>query len=137
MKTLLRLSAALAILMAALPPQAGTRGRVTGKVTDSAGKPLEGVIVTVTTSAIKNFKMSTKTSADGRYGLIVNDATLMYRLHFEKAGYVPVESEKKLSTVEIKTVDQTLLNTSAAPAGKGASPMPAAPPPENEQAPLA
>ena len=137
MKMLLRLSAALAILMTALPAQAGTQGRVTGKVTDSAGKPIEGVTVTVTTPAIKNFKLSTKTSSDGRYGLIVNDATLPYRIHFEKEGYVPVESEKKLSTVEIKTMDQTLLKPSEAPAGKGGSPAAAAAPSGNDQAALA
>lgn len=136
MKTLLRLSAALAILMTALPAQAGTQGRVTGKVTDSAGNPVEGVTVTVTTPAIKNFKLSAKTSSDGRYGMIVNDATIIYRLRFEKEGYVPAESEKKLSTVEIKTVDQTLLKTSEAPARKGASAAAAAPS-GNEQAALA
>ncbi|MDQ2969578.1 MAG: tetratricopeptide repeat protein [Acidobacteriota bacterium] len=136
MKTLLRLSAALAILLTALPALAGTQGRVTGKVTDSAGNPVEGVTVTVTTPAIKTFKLSTKTSSDGRYGLIVNDATLLYRMRFEKDGYVPAEAEKKLSTVEIKTVDQTLLKTSEAPAGKGA-PAAAAAPSGNEQAVLA
>jgi Tfp pilus assembly protein PilF len=137
MKMLLRLSAALAILMTALPALAGTQGRVTGKVTDSAGKPIEGVTVTVTTPAIKNFKLSTKTSSDGRYGLIVNDATLPYRILFEKEGYVPVESEKKLSTVEIKTLDQILLKPSEAPAGKGGSPGAAAAPSGNDQAALA
>jgi Tfp pilus assembly protein PilF len=141
MKTISRLAAALTLVLAALPAGAGTQGRVTGKVTDSAGNALEGVTVTITTSSIKNFKLSTKTGKDGHYGSIVNDATIMYHMRFEKDGYVPNETEKKFSTVEITTVDQKLFKTgeagSPAAAGKpGAAAAPAGPS-SNEQAAIA
>jgi Tfp pilus assembly protein PilF len=127
--------AALAILLTAVPARAATQGRVTGKVTDSAGNPVEGVTVIITTSAIKNFKISTKTGKDGHYGSIVNDATLMYRMRFEKDGFVPNEMEKKFSTVDITTVDQKLFKTGEAGA-PGAAARPAAPaaPSTNDQA---
>lgn len=144
MKSIMRLSplaAALGILMTALPALAGTQGRVTGKVTDTAGNPVEGVVVTVTTPSIKNFKLSTKTTKDGRYGSIVNDATLVYHLRFEKEGYVPAELEKKFSTVEITTVDQKIFKqgeAGAAPAGgKPAAAAAPAGPSSNEQAAVA
>jgi Flp pilus assembly protein TadD len=132
--------AALGLLLAALPAYAATQGRVTGKVTDSAGNPIEGATVTITTAAIRNFKIATKTGKDGHYGSIVNDATLMYHMRFEKDGYVPAEMEKKFSTVDITTVDQKLYKTgeagAPAAAGKPAAAAPAAPS-TNDQAAMA
>ncbi len=136
----LRFLTALSILLTALAVEAGTQGRVTGKVTDSAGNPVEGVTVTLTTPAIKTFKLSTRTDKDGRYGSIVNDATLMYHLRYEKDGYAPAEVDKKLSTVEITTLDQKLMK-----AGEGGAPAasakpgaaPAAGPSSHDQATLA
>ena len=125
MKTLSRSCAALAFLLLAVTSRAGTQGRVSGRVTDSSGNPIEGVSVIITTPAIKNFKMTSKTSADGRYGSIVNDATMMYHVRFEKEGFVPSEADKKFSTIEITNLDQKLLKTSEAPAGKGGAGAPA------------
>ena len=42
MKILMRSLAAIAVLLMSLPAVAGTQGRVTGRVTDSAGNPVEG-----------------------------------------------------------------------------------------------
>ncbi len=139
MKILSRSCAALGFLLLALPALAGTQGRVSGRVTDSAGKPIEGVTITITTPAIKNFKLTAKTSSDGRYGSIVNDATMMYHVRFEKEGFVPAETDKKFSTVDITSLDQKLLKTSEAPAAKGGAPAPsqAAAPSGSEQAAVA
>ncbi|MEP6767404.1 MAG: tetratricopeptide repeat protein [Acidobacteriota bacterium] len=137
MKGLSRFSAALALILTAAAAQAGTQGRVSGRVTDSAGNPVEGVTITITTPAIKNFKMTAKTSSDGRYGSIVNDATMMYHVRFEKEGFVPADTDKKFSTVDITTLDQKLLKTSEAPDGKGGALAPAARVPSaNDQAAL-
>lgn len=115
MKTTLRALAALTISLLAARGEAGTQGRVTGKVTDSAGNPIEGVVLTITTPAIKNFKLSVKTGKDGRYGFIVNDATTRYQMKFEKEGYAPAElANKKFSTVEVTVVDQKLLKPAEA-----------------------
>jgi len=139
MKSISRLAAAFTflLLLAALPAAAGTQGRVTGKVLDSAGNPIEGVVVTLTTASIRNFKLSTKTTKDGRYGSIVNDATLTYHVRFEKEGYVPADVDKKFSTVEITTLDQKLIKQGEAGSPVAGRPAAApAAPSANEQATL-
>jgi tetratricopeptide (TPR) repeat protein len=136
MKTLVRTLSSLTILLFALPALAGTQGRATGKVLDSAGNPLEGVTITVTTPSIRNFKLTVTTKKDGSYGFIVNDATLHYDLKYDKEGYRGVAlSKQKFSTVEVTTVpNQTLLTGSEAPAAMGQAP---AAPSTSEQATLA
>lgn len=137
MKKTIRFLAALAILLLAIPAHAGTQGRVTGKVLDSAGAPVEGAVVTVTTPAIRNLKVTVTTKKDGSYGFIVNDATILYELKFEKEGHQGViVSKQKFSTVDITTVPtQVLLKTSEAQVGKGGA-APAAPS-SSEQAAIA
>jgi tetratricopeptide (TPR) repeat protein len=139
MKTIPRLLAALALTAAAWPALAGTQGRVTGTVTDSAGNPVEGVVITITTANIKNFKLTTKTGKDGHYGSIVNDATMMYHVRFEKDGYVPAELDKKFSLSDITTLDQKLYKQGEAGAPGKAGAAPAAPvaPSSNDQAAMA
>jgi tetratricopeptide (TPR) repeat protein len=137
MKILMRLSAAMAILLMSLPAIAGTQGRVTGRVTDSAGNPVEGVTVTITTPSLKSFKLTSKTTADGKWATIVNDATIVYTVHFEKDGYVPADQQnRKFSTVDITTVDQKMLKPSEAPRPAGGAAAPAAPS-ANEQGTIA
>ncbi|HKA36261.1 MAG TPA: tetratricopeptide repeat protein [Thermoanaerobaculia bacterium] len=142
MKTVTRTLIPLAILLLALPVLAGTQGRGTGKVVDSAGQPVEGVMVTITTPSIKTFKLNVTTKKDGSYGFIVNDATILYDLKYEKEGYAPLGiSKQKFSTVDITNMPvQTLLKPSEAPAraaggGGGAAAAPA--PSANEQATVA
>ncbi len=131
MKNTLRIFAALAILLLALPAHAGTQGRVTGKVLDSAGTPVEGVVITVTTPALRSFKVSVTTRKDGSYGFIVNDATMFYDVKMEKEGFVGIAlSKQKFSTVDVTNIpNQQMLKPSEAPAarrGVGSS-APAAP----------
>ncbi len=120
MKNTLRILAALAILLAAVTARAGTQGRATGKVLDSAGNPIEGVTITVTTPSLRNFKISVTTKKDGTYGFIVNDATMFYDMKFEKEGLVALGlTKQKFSTVEISSMPtQTMLKPSEVPAGK-------------------
>lgn len=127
MKTTMRFVAAVATLTVAAWAGAVGQGRVSGKVTDSAGNPLEGVTVTVTTPAIKNFKITVKSNKQGQYGLIVNDATLRYEMKFEKDGYSPSVQEKKFSLGDVTVVDQKLLKPSeggARPGVAAAAPAP-------------
>jgi tetratricopeptide (TPR) repeat protein len=140
MRNTLRILAALIILLPAAAAQAGTQGRVAGKVLDSAGNPVEGVNITITTPSIRNYKLSVTTKKDGSYGFIVNDATMFYDLKFEKEGFAPLGvTKQKFSTIEITTMPpQTLLKPSEAPAGKAApaGAAAAAAPSSSEQATL-
>jgi tetratricopeptide (TPR) repeat protein len=129
MKNTFRILAALAVLLAAVTARAGTQGRATGKVLDSAGNPIEGVTITVTTPSLRNFKLSVTTKKDGTYGFIVNDATMLYDLRFEKAGLVALNvTKQKFSTIEVTSMpSQTMLKPSESPAGKTAPAAAAAP----------
>ena len=122
MKNTFRILAALTILLPAIAAQAGTQGRASGKVVDSAGKPVEGANITVTTPAMRNFKLSITTRKDGTYGFIVNDATMLYDLRIEKEGFMAVSLPKqKFSTIEVTNLPpQTMLRPSEAPSGKAA-----------------
>ncbi len=139
MKTSLRIFAALTILLLSTAAQAVTQGRVTGKVVDSAGNPVEGATVTITTPSIRSLKISVTTKKDGSYGFIVNDATMLYDLKIEKEGFVAVNlAKQKFSTVEITSMPlQTMLKPSEAPSGKGAPAGAASAPSTSEQAAIA
>lgn len=108
------LLASLAVVALALfpsrPAAAGAQGRILGHVTDGSGKPLEGVKVTITTSAITNFKLVLTTDKDGKWGTILNDATLKYLYTFEKQGFQSVQQEKKVPIGSTETLDVQLLN---------------------------
>lgn len=103
-------AAAVLALPLAFPAAAGQQGRILGTVTDGAGKPLEGVKITVTTSAIGNFKLVLTSDKDGKWGTILNDATLKYLYTFEKQGFQPVQQEKKVPIGGTETLDIQLLN---------------------------
>ncbi|HEV2063684.1 MAG TPA: carboxypeptidase regulatory-like domain-containing protein, partial [Thermoanaerobaculia bacterium] len=130
MKTKQRAAAALLGLGLAAAMLAGAQARLTAKVTDSAGNPLEGVTVTVTTKGISTFRLVLKTDKKGVYATIVNDATMPYHLKFEKEGYVPFEGDKKVAIGDTGGLDARLLKVSEAQATAAA----AAPPSTNEVA---
>jgi tetratricopeptide (TPR) repeat protein len=100
-----------AIAAAAL---AAAQGRLTGTVKGPDGAPLPGVVLTVTTPNLTSFKLTVKTDKKGQYAMIVNDATIPYRLHYELEGYVPYEEIKKLSIGEPTILDVTLQKPTAA-----------------------
>lgn len=114
MKKLTRILTALAVLGVSVILFAGAQARLKGRVTDTAGNPIEGVTVILTTPNLKIFKVNLKTDKKGEYGTIVNDATMPYHLRFEKEGFVPSESDKKIPVGDIGTVDAKLQSTTEA-----------------------
>ena len=84
MKKKIGISATLAAFAFAAVLSAGAQARLKGRVTDSAGKGVEGVAVTVTTPSLRTFKMSLKSDKKGDWGTIINDATMPYHVKFEK-----------------------------------------------------
>jgi tetratricopeptide (TPR) repeat protein len=113
---------------------AGSQARLKGKVTDTAGNPLEGVTVTLTTPNLRLFKVSLKTDKKGEYGTIVNDATMPYHLKFEKEGFVASESDKKIPVGDIGVVDAKLQSTAQAGEAARAAGGVAAPSPSEQAA---
>jgi tetratricopeptide (TPR) repeat protein len=130
MKTKHRATAALLGLGLAAVILASAQARLTAKVTDSAGNPIEGVTVTVTTKSISTFKLVLKTDKRGVYATIVNDATMTYHLKFEKEGYVPFEGDKKVAIGDTGGLEAKLQKVSEAQAAAAST----APPSANELA---
>lgn len=116
----LRLVTALGAFALATLALAGTQGRLTGKVTDTSGNPLQGVAITITTPNLGTFKIVLKTDKKGQYGTILNDATMPYELKFEKEGYVTSEAKKKVPVGDSGVVDMKLLKPSEAAPGAAA-----------------
>ncbi|MEX0878210.1 MAG: tetratricopeptide repeat protein [Thermoanaerobaculia bacterium] len=134
MRTKIRIAAALAAFLTAGFLHAGAQCRLLGVVTDSAGAPVEGVSVLVTTPSLTTFKLAVKTDGKGSYGTLLNDCTMPYHVRFEKEGYAPYDVDKKIPIGDMGKIDTQLMKISEA-AAKAAPGAPAAPAPSgNEQA---
>ena len=126
MKAIERALGALLGLGLAAAMLAGAQARLTGKLTDSAGNPLEGVTVTVTTKNVASYKLVLKTDKRGVYASILNDATIPYHLKFEKEGYVTFEGDKKVAVGDTGGLDAKLQKVSEAQAAARAAAPPSA-----------
>jgi hypothetical protein len=92
-------SAVLALLLVAAGPvhaQGKRQGRITGTVSDSQGSPVADVSISITTKANSSFHKKVQTAKDGSWAALLNDATVSYHYRFEKAGFVTVETDKKV-----------------------------------------
>ncbi len=102
---------ASALLVAAALVLAGgasaQQARIQGIVKDGKGTPLEGVKITITTTASARFKLELTTDKNGKWGSILGNAVPPYTYKFEKQGYFPWQETKKVavgSTEEFSTV---------------------------------
>lgn len=104
-------------LAAALAPaalHAAGEGRLLGTVEDDAGKPLEGVQVTVTSPEFK-YEQKKTTDKKGKFSLLILDATRNYTIRLEKEGYQPFEGELKVRIGDTARVGYTLAPAVAPP----------------------
>lgn len=69
--------------------------RVWGYVYDSQGKPLEGVLITVTCPEIGDYKKETKTDKKGQYDVAVTDGTKTYLFTLNKEGFMEIKENVK------------------------------------------
>jgi Tfp pilus assembly protein PilF len=138
MKRTILLAAVLAILVAlvSVALMAVSQARINGTVTDQSGTPLEGATITVTTPSLTNFKLTFKTDKGGKWGTILNDATLPYHVKVEKEGFASYEADEKIAIGDIFLLQVKLSPSTAAPGGASPAKGPAAPaaPSGNEQA---
>jgi tetratricopeptide (TPR) repeat protein len=116
-----RAVAALAAFGLAAVLTAGAQARLKGRVSDSAGKPIEGATITVTTPNLRTFKMTLKSDRKGEWGTILNDATMPYHVRIEKEGYAPAESDKKVPVGDVGEVNAQLVSGAEASAAAGAA----------------
>jgi len=139
MKNTLRTLAALAAFFAAAFAQGGAQCRMQGTISDSAGNPVDGASVTITTPNLTSFKTTIKADANGHYSTILQDCTMPYHVKYEKEGFAAQEIDKKIPIGEQATIDMKLAKPSEVAAAKGGAPAPAAQaaPSPNEEAVLA
>jgi tetratricopeptide (TPR) repeat protein len=86
-----------------------------GVVHDETGAPVAGATVTVTTDAIRNFRLQVKTDAKGKFSLILRDATQTYLFRIEKEGHQTFEDTVKPKIGDIVRPDFLLPTGSARP----------------------
>ncbi len=108
-------------------------GRLSGKVVDSDGNPIRGVVVSLTMEGLESASRSlqTKTNKRGKFVLSVADATVVYRVTLQAEGYATLMQRLKL-TPQDTTFEQFVLQdarapdpSDAGPPGSGAAASPA------------
>jgi tetratricopeptide (TPR) repeat protein len=104
---------ALAIALAG-PLHAVGEGRVIGTVTDGQKKPIEGAKVVVTLPGVSSIRQEKKTDKDGKFTLLLLDATKEYKVQIEKEGFQPYEEMLKPTLQETLRITFTLASTQAA-----------------------
>ncbi|HSN68753.1 MAG TPA: tetratricopeptide repeat protein [Thermoanaerobaculia bacterium] len=95
----MRKSLVLAFVLSTLAVSAWAIGeaRLTGKVLDAEGKPLEGVTIVVTSaSAAKNITENFKTDKNGKFTVFMLDGTIPYKFSYQKEGFATFEETMKL-----------------------------------------
>ena len=76
--------------------------RLTGKVVDPTGKPLEGVTITATATEEITWEQSVKSKKDGTFAFFIIRGTVPYKFTFAKEGYGTYEEVIKLKLVPEK-----------------------------------
>jgi tetratricopeptide (TPR) repeat protein len=124
-------ASAMALALAAGVLAAGAQARLRGTVKDSAGNPVSGAVVTITTPNLSTLKLSLKTDAKGDYATIIADATMPYDIKIEKEGFVAFETKRKIAVGDTATIDVRLLKPSEA-GGTATAAAPSKPSPSEE-----
>ena len=97
MRITMRMAAALGAFLSAGFLYAGAQCRLVGTVTDTAGAPIEGAAIVITTPKLGTFKLTLKTDGKGKYSTIMNDCTMPYHVSIEKEGFVTVRARTRRS----------------------------------------
>jgi tetratricopeptide (TPR) repeat protein len=97
MPTTQRVTAWLLFLALVVPGLAFAqqRGRLIGKVVDTAGKAIPGVVVTATSPQIQSFREVRTTDKKGAFTIDFSQIDVTYQYRFEKAGYQSLDAQQE------------------------------------------
>ena len=113
MKTVNRsiFSALCVIALAAITNNAAAQagGRISGKVEDQAGKPIEGVQVTAISPSLESFKTEKTTNKKGKFVLAFADSTASYVIELKKEGYQTIVAPINPVPGQTRMVEYVLL----------------------------
>lgn len=87
--------------------QAG--GRISGKIEDQAGNPIEGVQVTATSPTLNSFKAEKTTNKKGKFVLAFTDSTASYVIELKKEGYQTIVAPVNPVPGQTRMVEYVLL----------------------------
>jgi Tfp pilus assembly protein PilF len=92
----MRTMACLLFLICAVPTLvfADDQGRLIGKIVDPDGKPLKGVVVTITSPDIPKFHDTETTNKRGLFTVRFDTVDVTYKYRFDKAGYQSMQVEQ-------------------------------------------
>jgi Tfp pilus assembly protein PilF len=110
MRTPLRMAAWLLVLLTLVPGLAfGQRLRLTGRVADPSGKPLEGVEVTATSKDVPAFHETRTTDRRGTFTIDLPRNEVSYQYHFVKPGYVTFDANQRWTADGGQRFDWTMV----------------------------
>jgi len=116
-RTYRALAIALCLVLAlAASAHAVGEGRIVGTVTNPEGKPLEGIKITLSRPGT-NYKQEKVTDKNGRFTVLVLDATQEYVLRMEKEGYDAYEETIKPKPEDTLRLSYTLSEVAPKAAG--------------------
>jgi Tfp pilus assembly protein PilF len=96
MRTPLRMAAWLLVLLTLVSGLAfGQRLRLTGRVADPSGKPIEGVEVTATSKDVPGFQETRTTDRRGTFTIDLPRNEVSYQYHFVKSGYITFDANQR------------------------------------------
>ncbi len=97
MRTSRRVTTWLVILVVLIPglAVAQRRARLYGKVVDPEGKPIPGVVVTVTCPQFPKFSDVETTDKKGTFTVDFREINVTYHYRFDKAGYQTTEAQQE------------------------------------------
>lgn len=94
--------------------------RITGKVVDSTGAPLEGVTINIEAVSGKTVKQTAKTNKKGEYAAFLIDGTIQYKFTYSKDGFGSYTETMKLKLIPEKNERNiTLTAGNVAPVAAG------------------
>ena len=89
----------------------GAQARLTGSVKDSAGKPIAGAVITITTDELKDFEKRIEVKNDGTFSTLLIDATRHYKFRVEAKGYQPQVKPFKVAAGSTENVFDFVLKS--------------------------
>jgi len=118
----------VAAVLAAPELEAQTEAWIKGTVADAAGAPIAGAKITITSSALPDYREEATSNKKGKFRLRVSAAGSTYDLEFSKEGYAPLVVQAQPPADGTSTVEAVMARGDAAgsrpaqgPAGSGSA----------------
>ncbi|HEX6864628.1 MAG TPA: carboxypeptidase regulatory-like domain-containing protein, partial [Thermoanaerobaculia bacterium] len=106
----LTLALCLVLALAATAAHAVGEGRIVGTVVNPEGKPIPGIKITLTRPGT-NYRQEKVTDNNGKFTVLILDATQEYVLQMEKSGYDPYQETVKPKPGDVLRLTYTLTET--------------------------